>query len=125
VVGGFTASNSVTVADPAGYSKTFTYAMIVNGTGFTVLDNTGATVASPQPVVPFIAYTKNGAALDTTYGPLYLGFIGNVALNQYTQRSFASCPQLNKYRKYPFLKSKNGGAFSARPWRSSKLMLER
>jgi len=87
VVGGFTASNSVTVADPTGYSKTFTYAMIVNGTGFTVLDNTGATVSSPQPVVPFLAYTKNGAALDTTNGPLYLGFISNVALNQYTQSS--------------------------------------
>ena len=94
MVGGFTASNSVTVADPTGYSKTFTYAMIVNGTGFTVLDNTGATVSSPQPVVPFLAYTQNGAAIDTTYGPLYLGFISSVVLNQYTQSSFASFPHL-------------------------------
>jgi hypothetical protein len=84
-VGGFTASNSVTIADPTGYSKTFTYAMIVNGIGFTVLDSTGATVSSPQAVVPFIAYTKNGAALDSTYGPLYLGFVSGP--NQYTQSS--------------------------------------
>ena len=45
---GFSSSSSVTISDPTGYSKTFTYAMIMNGTGFTVLDNTGATVASPK-----------------------------------------------------------------------------
>jgi hypothetical protein len=84
---GFTSNNSVTIADPTGYSKTFTYAMIVNGTGFAVLDNTGATVASPQVVVPFLAYSKNGAALDSSTGPLYLGFISSIALNQYTQSS--------------------------------------
>ena len=84
---GFTSNNSVTISDPTGYSKTFTYAMIVNGTGFTVLDNTGATVASPQAVVPFLAYSKNGAALDSSTGPLYLGFISSIALNQYTQSS--------------------------------------
>jgi hypothetical protein len=84
---GFTSNNSVTISDPTGYSKTFTYAMIVNGTGFTVLDNTGATVASPQAVVPFLAYSKNGAALDSSTGPLYLGFVSSIALNQYTQSS--------------------------------------
>ena len=83
----FSSSNSVTIADPTGYSKTFTYAMIMNGTGFTVLDNTGATVASPQAVVPFIAYSKNGAALDSSTGPLYLAFSSGIALNQYTQSS--------------------------------------
>jgi hypothetical protein len=84
---GFTSNNNVTISDPTGYSKTFTYAMIVNGTGFTVLDNTGATVASPQAVVPFLAYSKNGAALDSSTGPLYLGFVSSIALNQYTQSS--------------------------------------
>ena len=84
---GFSASNSVTISDPTGYSKTFTYAMIMNGTGFTVLDNTGATVAAPQAVVPFIAYSKNGAALDSSTGPLYLAFNSAIALNQYTQSS--------------------------------------
>ena len=84
---GFTSNNSVTIADPTGYSKTFTYAMIVNGTGFAVLDNNGNTVASPQAVVPFLAYSKNGAALDSSTGPLYLGFISAIALNQYTQSS--------------------------------------
>ena len=87
VVGGFTSSNSVKIADSTGYSKTFTYAMVENGTGFTVLDNTGATVTSPQPVVAFLAYSKNGTMLDTTYGPLYLCFSASVALNQYTQSS--------------------------------------
>ena len=86
-ISGFTSNNSVTIADPTGYSKTFTYAMIVSGTGFAVLDNTGATVASPQAVVPFLAYSKNGAALDSSTGPLYLGFISSIALNQYTQSS--------------------------------------
>jgi hypothetical protein len=84
---GFSASNSVTISDPTGYSKTFTYAMIVNGTGFTVLDNNGNTVTSPQAVVPFIAYSKNGAALDSSTGPLYLAFSSGIALNQYTQSS--------------------------------------
>jgi hypothetical protein len=83
----FTSNNSVTISDPTGYSKTFTYAMIVNGTGFTVLDNNGNTVASPQSVVPFLAYSKNGAALDSSTGPLYLGFVSSIALNQYTQSS--------------------------------------
>jgi hypothetical protein len=83
----FSSSNSVTISDPTGYSKTFTYAMIMNGTGFTVLDNTGATVASPQAVVPFIAYSKNGAAFDSSTGPLYLAFSSGIALNQYTQSS--------------------------------------
>jgi len=87
VVGGFTSSNSVKVADSTGYSKIFTYAMIENGTGFTVLDNTGATLTSPQPVVPFLAYSKNGTMLDTTYGPLYLCFSSRLELNQYTQSS--------------------------------------
>ncbi len=84
---GFSASNAVTISDPTGYSKTFTYAMIMNGTGFTVLDNNGNTVTSPQAVVPFIAYSKNGAALDSSTGPLYLAFSSGIALNQYTQSS--------------------------------------
>ena len=84
---GFSSSNSVTISDPTGYSKTFTYAMIMNGTGFTVLDNTGNTLTSYQPVVPFIAYSKNGAALDSSTGPLYLAFSSGIALNQYTQSS--------------------------------------
>ncbi len=84
---GFSASNSVTISDPTGYSKTFTYAMIVNGTGFTVLDNNGNTLTSYQPVIPFIAYSKNGTALDSSTGPLYLAFSSGIALNQYTQSS--------------------------------------
>jgi|GEM_PF-589973 hypothetical protein len=84
---GFSSSNSVTISDPTGYSKTFTYAMIVNGTGFTVLDNNGNTVTSPQAIIPFIAYSKNGAALDSSTGPLYLAFSSGIALNQYTQSS--------------------------------------
>ena len=84
---GFSASNAVTISDPTGYSKTFTYAMIMNSTGFTVLDNNGNTVTSPQAVVPFIAYSKNGAALDSSTGPLYLAFSSGIALNQYTQSS--------------------------------------
>jgi hypothetical protein len=86
-VGGFTASNSVSVADGTGYSKTFTYATVENGTGLTILDNTGATVASPQPAMPFLAYSKGGVVLDSTLGPLYLGFASNTSLNQYTQSS--------------------------------------
>ena len=86
-VGGFTASNSVAVADGTGYSKTFTYANVENGTGLTILDNTGATVASAQPAMPFLAYSKGGVMLDSTLGPLYLCFASNTAVNQYTQSS--------------------------------------
>jgi hypothetical protein len=73
-VGGFTSANSVTIAGSDGYSKTLTYAMVQNGTGINVVDGTGASVTPSLPTIPFIAYSKNGAALDSTTGPLYFGY---------------------------------------------------
>jgi hypothetical protein len=68
-----------------GYSKTLTYAQVMNGTGTTVVDKTGATVTPITPPMPFLAYTKNGAALDSTTGPLQLGFF--TSPTQYTMSS--------------------------------------
>ena len=81
-VGGFTANNSVTIASSDGYSKTLTYAMVQNGTGINVVDGTGAAVTPIIAPKAFLAYTKNGAALDATTGPLYFGYI--TASGQYT-----------------------------------------
>jgi DMSO/TMAO reductase YedYZ molybdopterin-dependent catalytic subunit len=84
-VGGFTSTNSVKITAVDGYSKTLTYAQVMNGTGTTVVDNTGATVTPITPPMPFLAYTKNGAALDSTTGPLQLGFF--TSPTQYTMSS--------------------------------------
>ena len=81
-VGGFTASNSVTITASDGFSKTLTYAMVQSGTGINVVDGTGAAVTPSFPVKVILAYSKNGAALDSTVGPLYLGYI--TAPGQYT-----------------------------------------
>ena len=85
VVGGFASTNSVKITAVDGYSKTLTYAQIMNGTGTTVVDKTGATVTPITPPMPFLAYTKNGAALDSTTGPLQLGFF--TSPTQYTTSS--------------------------------------
>ena len=85
VVGGFTSTNSVKITAVDGYSKTLTYAQVMNGTGTTVVDKTGATVTPITPPMPFLAYSKNGAALDSTTGPLQLGFF--TSPTQYTMSS--------------------------------------
>jgi DMSO/TMAO reductase YedYZ molybdopterin-dependent catalytic subunit len=85
VVGGFASTNSVKITAVDGYSKTLTYAQIMNGTGTTVVDKTGATVTPITPPMPFLTYTKNGAALDSTTGPLQLGFF--TSPTQYTTSS--------------------------------------
>ena len=81
-VGGFTASNSVTIASSDGYAKTLTYAMVQSGTGINVVDGPGATVTPIFPPKAFLAYSKNGVAFDSTTGPLYFGYI--TASGQYT-----------------------------------------
>jgi len=86
-IGGFTSSNTVTFTGSDGYSKTFSYAAVENGTGITVEDNNGNTVASPIAPIMFLAYTKDGAALDSSTGPLELCFSTSLALNQYTTSS--------------------------------------
>jgi len=86
-VGGFTSSNTVTFTGSDGYSKTFSYAAVENGTGITVEDNNGNTVASPIAPIMFLAYSKDGAALDSSTGPLELCFSTSLALNQYTTSS--------------------------------------
>ena len=86
-VGGFTSSNTVTFTGSDGYSKTFSYAAVENGTGITVEDNNGNVIASPVAPVMFLAYSKNGAALDSSTGPLELCFASSIPLNQYTTSS--------------------------------------
>jgi hypothetical protein len=86
-VGGFTSSNTVTFTGSDGYSKTFSYAAVENGTGITVEDNNGNVIASPVAPVMFLAYSKDGAALDSSTGPLELCFASSLPLNQYTTSS--------------------------------------
>ncbi len=86
-VGGFTSSNTVTFTGSDGYSKTFSYAAVENGTGITVEDNNGNVIASPVAPVMFLAYSKDGAALDSSTGPLELCFASSIPLNQYTTSS--------------------------------------
>jgi len=86
-VGGFTSSNTATFTGSDGYSKTFSYAAVENGTGITVEDNNGNVIASPVAPIMFLAYSKDGAALDSSTGPLELCFASSIPLNQYTTSS--------------------------------------
>jgi DMSO/TMAO reductase YedYZ molybdopterin-dependent catalytic subunit len=69
-VGGLKAGNSVKVTAKDGYSKTFTYDQLVEGKGFTIFDTAGKEATPEKTPILFIAYEKDGIALDETTGPL-------------------------------------------------------
>ncbi|HXX59509.1 MAG TPA: hypothetical protein VEI27_02390 [Dehalococcoidales bacterium] len=75
-VGGISAGNSVKVTASDGYSQVMSYQQLTNNS-FTLFDSaTGqeATTSDMTPVV-FLAYSKDGAALDQSTGPLQLGIM--------------------------------------------------
>jgi hypothetical protein len=83
-VGGITSSNSVKVTAKDGYSKSLTYDQVSNG-NIPVTDKTGAAATPITKPVLFIAYEKDGAALDASTGPLQLGILTDQ--NQVSQGS--------------------------------------
>ena len=83
-VGGLTASNSVVITAKDGFTKTLTYQQVTEG-NFTTYDKSGATVTPEMKPTVFLAYEKEGAALDETTGPLRLGIM--TCQNQATDSS--------------------------------------
>jgi hypothetical protein len=74
-VGGITSTSSVKVTGSDGYSKTLTYDQVANSNA-PLVDSTGAAITAPliKPVF-FVAYDKDGAALDASTGPLQIGIL--------------------------------------------------
>ena len=71
VVGGITADDAVRISGKDGYSMTFSYTQIANGGEFTTYDSTtGQEVAPAGKITVFVAYEKDGKAIDDTIGPL-------------------------------------------------------
>ena len=81
-VGGIAESNSVKVTAKDGFSKTLTYSQVTQG-GFVTFDKTGTEVAAETKPVLFVAYEKDGAALDDSTGPVQLGLL--TSQNQVTE----------------------------------------
>jgi hypothetical protein len=83
--GGMSATNSVKITAKDGFSKTLTYAQVTEG-GFITFDKAGAEVAAEMKPVLFVAYERDGAALDESTGPLQFGLI--TSQNQLTENSW-------------------------------------
>lgn len=83
-VGGITATQSIKYTAKDGYSKTLTYTQIANG-DFSTYDKSGNPVAPEMKPVVFLAYEKDGAALDEATGPIQLGIM--TCQNQVTDGS--------------------------------------
>jgi len=75
-VGGITANNAIRISAKDGYSMTFSYKQIVNGSEFPTYDNqTGKEVTPAGTLTLFIAYEKDGQPIDDTVGPLRIGIM--------------------------------------------------
>jgi hypothetical protein len=73
-VGGLPTGASIKVTASDGFAKSFTNAQLSQGS-FTLYDKTGAEAAAESKPVVFLAYEKDGAALDATTGPLQAGIL--------------------------------------------------
>ena len=77
--GGVSSTQSVKITGSDGYSKTLTYDQVTSG-GFTTYDTTGNPITATEKPVLTIVYSMNGAALDSTIGPLELGLLSSQSL---------------------------------------------
>ena len=75
-VGGVISGQSVTLTGSDGYTKTLTYDQITSG-GFSMYDTSGNTVTPTAAPVLTVVYSQNGAALDSSTGPLELGLLSS------------------------------------------------
>jgi hypothetical protein len=75
-VGGVTSGQSVTLTGSDGYTKTLTYDQITSG-GFNSYDTSGNPVTPTTAPVLTVVYSQNGAALDSSTGPLELGLLSS------------------------------------------------
>lgn len=73
MVGGITTSDAVKISAKDGYSMTFSYNQVMNGTEFPTYDNTtGKEVTPVNNIVAFVAYEQDGSPLSDNIGPLRL-----------------------------------------------------
>jgi DMSO/TMAO reductase YedYZ molybdopterin-dependent catalytic subunit len=77
---GYSSSNIVTVKASDGYTSTYSYDQVANGSGFNTYDSTGSTLAASHPLYLILSYWFNGAALDSDSGPLKVMIVGQDGL---------------------------------------------
>ena len=75
-VGGISATQSVKVSAPDGFSKTLTYKQVTQG-DFPVYDSAGNPATAVQQPVVVIVYEQAGAALADGVGPLEMAILTN------------------------------------------------
>jgi hypothetical protein len=73
-VGGVASGQSVKLTGTDGYSKTLSYDQVMNGT-FNTYDTSGNTVTPSTKPVLAVVYSSNGAALDSSVGPVEVGIL--------------------------------------------------
>ena len=75
-VGGITENNAIRISAKDGYSMTFSYNQVVNGSEFPTYDSTtGKEVTPAGTITLFLAYEKDGQPIDDTVGPLRIGIM--------------------------------------------------
>jgi hypothetical protein len=84
-VGGMTPADGVKITAKDGFSKTLTYSQVTEG-GFLTFDKAGAEAAPEIKPILFVAYERDGAALDESTGPVQFGLIASQ--NQLTENSW-------------------------------------
>jgi len=75
-VGGVAAGQSVKLTGTDGYTKTLTYDQVTSG-GFATYDATGNPVTPAAKPILAVVYSSNGAALDSTVGPIEFGLLSD------------------------------------------------
>jgi hypothetical protein len=85
LVGGIISSNTIKVKGSDGYTVSYTYGQVINGTGFTTYDSLGNSATPTQPLYLILAYWYNGANIPTQAaggsGPLKTMVVGADGLN--------------------------------------------
>lgn len=77
---GFTSNNIVTVKASDGYTTTYSYDQVANGSGFSTYDVNGTSVVASHPLYLIVAYEFEGANLDSYSGPLKIMVVGQDGL---------------------------------------------
>jgi hypothetical protein len=77
---GCSSENIITVKASDGYTSTYSYDQVANGSGFNTYDSNGNSATASHPLYLILAYWFNGAGLDSYSGPLKIMIVGQDGL---------------------------------------------
>lgn len=77
---GCSSKNIITVKASDGYTSTYSYDQVANGSGFNTYDSNGNSATASHPLYLILAYWFNGAGLDSYSGPLKIMIVGQDGL---------------------------------------------